>query len=369
MITPPPRRAAFLLPSLLLLLFLAACAPAVKPKLEVFWPPPPDEPRIQFLTGISNAKDLQGKTALSLVSLAAGEQEDLLIDKPFGLAVGPGKIYVSDTPKGKVWIIDLEKRSMAPLPGNFSRGKLSKPTNLALDADGNLYVADTSRKEVVLFDPQGNYLNAFGPRQQITMKPVDMAVDGERLYVADIDASEVKVLDRRSGALLDTLKGDETSATDFISMPLSLAINPKGEIHVTNGGTGRVLHLDRDGHVLHAFGGMGRSWGAFARPRGIDVDDEGKLVVVDAGHGNGQLFTNEGQLLIFFGEPGHPGGSMTLPAAVVITRDNLDYFRPFAAPDFELEQLIFVTNQYSVKSKVGVYGIGKMKASAAKISP
>ena len=245
-----------LLPLTLLFLALAGCAGKPKPQAAFFWPPPPDEPRVQFLTGFKSSKDLKGKSGLSLIALGAEDEGSRSIDKPFGLAVGKGKIYVSDTPKGLVWIIDLERQSLEPLPGNYSRGKLAKPTHLTLDADGNLYVADTGRKEVVVYDAGGNYLKAFGAGQGLAMKPADMAADGDLLYVADMENSEVKVLDRRSGKLLDTLKGEAASPRDGVSIPLSLAVGPKGAVHLTNLGTGRVISLDRDGHLLGAFGSV-----------------------------------------------------------------------------------------------------------------
>ena len=46
---------------------------------------------------------------------------------------------------------------------------------------------------------------------------------------------------------------------------------------------------------------------------------------------------------------------MGLPAGIAITQELLDYFKPFVHENFELLQLIFVSNQYG-PDKVNVYG-------------
>lgn len=356
----PLARLLRLLPLLAGAILAAGCAAKQTARVPVFWPGPPDEPRIQYLTGISDSRDL-GKNGFSLFAVGTGSDTISKIEKPFGIAVRQDKVYVADTPKAQVWVLDLAAKTLTELSGNVGQGKLSKPVNLELDAEGNLYVADTGRKEVVVYDSQGKHLKAFGPRQGLSMKPADVAVHGDRLYVADLANNEVKVLNRRDGRLLETLKGEDADAERRVAVPTALAVGTQGNLHVVNMGNGRLLKMDADGHVLSGLGGLGKNWGFFARPRGIAVDEAGRVFVVDAGHGNCQVFDADDRLLVFFGEPGLPEGSMVLPAGVATTRENLDHFRKYADPDFELEELIFVTNQYSRHAKIAVYGLGRMK--------
>ena len=58
---------------------------------------------------------------------------------------------------------------------------------------------------------------------------------------------------------------------------------------------------------------------------------------------------------MFFGGGGNGPGDMMLPAKVAIDYDHLEYFREYVHPDFDLEHLIFVTNQTG-PSKLSVYG-------------
>ena len=122
------------------------------------------------------------------------------------------------------------------------------------------------------------------------------------------------------------------------------------------------FEMDRTGKVMKAFGETGDRPGQFVRPKGIAVDDDGLIYVVDAGHQVVQIFNQDAQLLMFFGERGSKAGTLNLPADIAISRDNLEYFREFADPSFEVEQLIFVTNQAGPR-KISVYGFGHPKGS------
>ena len=94
----------------LVLMLLGGCktAPTV-PKTYTFFPPSPDEPRIQFLTAFASDADL-GR-GHSFEDYITGEQKttDPLI-KPYGLAAHDGKIFVCDTVAGKIEVFDLKKR-------------------------------------------------------------------------------------------------------------------------------------------------------------------------------------------------------------------------------------------------------------------
>ena len=60
---------------------------------------------------------------------------------------------------------------------------------------------------------------------------------------------------------------------------------------------------------------------------------------------------------MFFGVPGKSEAALNLPAKVLIDYDHTERYRRYAAPGFELEYLVLVTNQYGNR-KVSVYGFG-----------
>lgn len=340
---------------------LAGCAPKVqKDKGLVFFPPAPDPPRIQFLLGIGDSRDVEGdEVEFSLVSLnASSVQQVKTFIKPYGVVADGSKLYVSDTLAGKVAVIDLKLKSFEWLKGDFGPGDLKKPINMAVDSDGQLYVADTVKKKVVVFDSEGNFVRTYAETQDVT--PIDVAVDKNKVYVLDKSRSKLLILSKKSGKLLETLGQHNDNVEDNLSLPTNMALNDEGVFYIANVGSGKIIQMDRDGHVLNALGTMGDGFGQFGRPKGVAIDSERRLYSVDAAHQNVQMFNDAGRLLMFFGSPGLPEGSLNLPAGIDVTSNDLDFYQQLAAPGFNLEQVVVVVNQVG-QHRVNIYGLGKQQ--------
>lgn len=342
-----------------LLLLLSGCAPK-QAKLEqtVFFPPAPDPPRIQFLLGIGDSRDVVGdETEFSLVSMAPVENDEVKIFiKPYGITSNGHRIYVSDSLQSKVAVIDLQQKSFEWLKGNFGPGVLKKPINLTLDREGNLYVVDVVLNLIKSYDQEGNFLRSYGA--DIPMEPVDIAVHREELFVLDKSSGKVLVLSIKTGKFISSFGQESDDPKERLALPTNMSIDKRGILYVSNIISGRVLKMDRDGHVLDSFGRMGDGFGQFARPKGLASDDEGRFYVVDSAYQNVQMFNPEGRLLMFFGGPGQPAGSLSLPAGIEVTAENLEFFQTLAEPGFKLEQVIMVVSQVS-RYNINIYGLGK----------
>ena len=103
---------------------------------------------------------------------------------------------------------------------------------------------------------------------------------------------------------------------------------------------------------------FGKGIGQFVRPKGISVDKDDNLYVVDAGFENVQIFNSNNKLLMFFGGPYNGPGDMWLPAKVHVDYENMQYFKKWVSPEYELSYLIYVANQYG-PDKISVYGAVK----------
>jgi DNA-binding beta-propeller fold protein YncE len=365
------KKAKILLMAAMVLSFaglLHGCAKEVKLDTgPVFWPSPPAEPHIQFLGGMSDSVDIEGKqTGFSLI--VTGQEDPTFIKKigkGSGITAHGGKLYVASTGFGQIVVIDIANRTFDYLKGNTGSGKLKKPVNTAIDDQGNIYVADTGRGQIVVFDAAGNYLRAFGNFAEdgsTSSRVVDVAFFRNKLYALDNRAGLIRVLDPQSGRELNSFGQEEADERDNLSLPYAFTIDAQGIIYITNLLSGRVLKYDVDGNFLDGLGRLGQSFGEFARPRGVAVDSAGLLYVADAGFSNVQVFDKQKRLLGFFGTPGLPAGSLNLPAGIAVTTDNLEYFQKMAAPGFKLEQVIFVVNQYTspINPVISVYGYGSM---------
>jgi sugar lactone lactonase YvrE len=333
---------------------LFGCATPPVKRETTFFPPAPEPPRIQYLTSFSGQKDIEEESAFRKFVL--GETAAQRLDKPYGVAVFDGKIYVCDTNQ-TVFVFDLRARTFRTLKGAKEKGRLVQPLNISIEADGIKYVTDPVRGQVVAFDRNDEYLKAYGTPG--TWKPVDAVALAGWLYVADIQNGMVLVFDKKSGEIVRTI-GNKGEPGHRLSLPTNIAFDSKGRLYVSDVGRFQIVKFNRDGEYDGVIGKLGNNPGHFARPRGIDIDRDDRLFAVDASFNNVQIFNKEGRLLLFFGAGERGPGTLLLPAKVSVDYDNLSFFQEYAAPNFELEYLLFVTSQFGERL-VNVYGFGKEK--------
>jgi DNA-binding beta-propeller fold protein YncE len=335
---------------------ITGCAAGKQPELaKVFYPSPPDPARIQFLTSFTGEIDIIG-TRSSFETFVTGAQGGRRLDKPYGVALQGGKLYVCDE-NHTVMYFDLAKKNFRQLQGAQGLGRLVQPINIRIDKDGTKYVSDVLREQVVVFDKNDFYVSSFG--LQGTWKPTDAVPYEDQLYVSDIKNAVIVVLDKKSGTVLRQF-GQEGPPEGRLSRPTNLAFDSEGHLFVSDAGRFQVVKLDRDGHFLGTVGTLGTHSGAFARPKGIALDRQNRLYAVDAAFDNVQVFNNSGKILLYFGKAGIGPGDLYLPAQVIVDYDHVQLFQQYADPNFEIEYLIIVANQFGEKM-INVYGFGKEK--------
>ncbi|MCD4736824.1 MAG: hypothetical protein K8R53_12330 [Bacteroidales bacterium] len=317
----------------------------------VFYPMPPDTARIQFLTRIGNSQDITGGQN-KFKTFIAGPEDVLPIIKPYGLDILGGKIFICDPGIAGLHIIDLQNKSFKYfIPGG--RGRLRVPRNCFIDMNENLYVADPERKQVVIFDENQEYKGEIGGNDNF--KPTDVVVSGDTILVTDPLNNRINAYDMTNLELLYSFpEGVEVGDIKWLYNPQNLFV-AGGKIYVTDFGNCMVKLYNMGGEFLSSVGSLGRQIGQFVRPKGISVDEDQNLFVVDAAFENVQMFNKEGQLLLYFGGPYIKSGDMYLPAKVTIDYEHFSYFEKYVAPAYQLQYLIFVTNQYG-PDKVTVYG-------------
>jgi sugar lactone lactonase YvrE len=341
---------------LVVCLVLCACASVPKDSQQqehIFYPPEPEQPRIQFLGTYSSDKDVLPELS-AFQRFILGEREIRSVVKPYGVAIHDGQLLICDVRLGVVEVFDLRNRTIDILGGERT-GHLNKPINIAVDEDGTRYVADSTLGRLMVYGQNNKYVRAIGSPD--LWEPTDAEIDGNYLYVTDRKNGQVVVVEKTSGEEVRRF-ASKGSGEGELYAPTNIAIDQQGQIYVADTGNFRVLKFDARGRQLEQIGTLGRMPGQFVRPKGVAVDREGRLYVVDAAFENIQIFDDQSRLLLFFGSPGnHPGG-LNMPAKVVIDYDNVDIFADRVAPGYELEYLILVTSQFGL-NKVNVYGFLK----------
>jgi DNA-binding beta-propeller fold protein YncE len=359
--------------TLLACLLLAGCATDTTCKYiakePIFFPPAPDEPRIQYLTGINSSDDVRisekKKGGLSLFVTGKEETEVArTLGKAYGIEIHKGKIYIAEGMERRITIIDLAKGIFTePVGLKSPRGALAYPINLTLDDDDNLYVADTTRREIVVYDAQGNFKTSFGKGLGPKSKITDIKFYKGKLFALDMGSHLIRMLDRKTGEQLAEF-GKSDKPGQSLALPGNFATDAEGNLYVTNIGSNKVVKLDQDGNYLDSFGGVGDQFGQFSKPKGIAVDNDKQIYVVDGGTSVVQLFNDKFRTLTYFGWPGLAYGSLNSPTGITVSTENIDYFQKFAAPGFKVTHLIYVVSQFGQEfciPRITVYGFGQME--------
>ncbi len=341
----------------LLAALLSGCSAAPQPtEAAVFYPAPPDPPRVQFLRSISTIADVVPPRSGFDELLFGAKTVDGEIQRPFGCAVHAGVVYVTDSRFGQILTIDLEHRAMAVLELD-GRAKAKKPTSVSFGEDGRMYFADAGRRQVVVLGPDHRYVGELGPWGNDS-RPVDLEVSRDRLYVVDAGGKCVRVIDLVTGEQLQVLGTVETQ-DELLRGPTSVAVDEAGNCYVSDAIYSRIYVWDRDGRFVRHISQPGDLIGDLARPKGIAYLDH-MLWVLDAAFENCQVFTLDGRALMYFGGPGTGPGNLYLPADIWVGKDGLELFRDRIDPDFEAERLIVVTSQFGPR-KVSFYALGRSR--------
>lgn len=260
-----------------------------------------------------------------LVTWIAGPAERESMGRPFALTEDSlGRLLVADPERRLVHILDFERRRYNALAGSKQEGFLS-PVGVAVDGQDNVYVSDSVRARIYVFDKKGKFLRFIGNgRDGVSFeRPTGIALDAKArvLYVADTLRHEVLVL-TTDGKLLRTIGRRGAGPAEF-NFPTAVALGPK-RLYVLDAMNFRVQIFNLDGEFVRHFGRMGNQTGTLFRPKGIAVDSAGNLYIVDALFEAVQVFSPQGQLLYYFGSSGDKESSFSLPSGIYIApRDQI----------------------------------------------
>jgi streptogramin lyase len=167
-------------------------------------------------------------------------------------------------------------------------GQFKTPRDVALAADGTLYVADS-----------------FNNRIQ------HLAADG----------SVIKVW----GSFADASKGDAPGGTFY--EPWGIAIGPDGSVFVADTWNHRIQKFTADGQFSMMWGYFGQADTPFAiwGPRDIAVDAKGQVFITDTGNKRIVVYDASGDYITQFGTVGLGLGQFDEPVGVAVDKDGVVY--------------------------------------------
>ena len=276
---------------------LGACATApeiVQPPKRFFWPPEPDQPRIEWIATYSGDLDIKEK---SLMSAIVGNDSSLEFKRPVSVAGdGEGRFVVSDQELGQVVMFNLNKREVSPLGGSVGAASFTQPSGVAVDSEGNFYVADTKSRKVFVVNGENSILRVLDLSEHVK-SIASLAVDRARATLVVPDAKGSKVLlFTLTGKLLSTIEGK-----GYFSYPNAVAIASDGSLFVADTFNATIIRFSAEGKYISSIGKRGDSSGDLMLVTGVAIDSEDHIYATDGRLHNVTIFDKEGNTLLVIG--------------------------------------------------------------------
>lgn len=188
-------------------------------------------------------------------------------------------------------------------PANVSFSGLSQ---LSLDSRGRVYLYQRSDPPVLVFEPSGAFLKAWGHDRIADAHGIFIAAD-DKVFLVDRDAHEILIFDTE-GEQIGAL--GERHAPRFeapFNHPTDAAVAPDGDIFVADGyGNSAVHRFSPEGELILTWGKPGSGPGEFSTPHAVWVDKDGRILVADRENDRIQIFDREGAYLDEWRDFYHP---------------------------------------------------------------
>lgn len=169
---------------------------------------------------------------------------------------------------------------------------------VAVDRQDRIWLFTRAKPPVQVYDAAGKFL--FGWGEDVIGMAHQIRFDRQgNVWLADVGKHAVMQF-TPEGKLLRTLgtPGEAGEDDRHLNKPTDMTITPEGDVFVTDGyGNARVVHFDKGGTFVKAWGKLGTGPGEFSLPHSIVVDSKGRLYVADRNNVRVQVFDQQGKFL------------------------------------------------------------------------
>jgi tripartite motif-containing protein 71 len=206
------------------------------------------------------------------------------------------------------------------------QGQFGPIGGLATDAAGNVYVVDSSHDRIEKFSPSGAFITAwgrkgtglgdfeFGSSENYTQPPGGgIAVSGEHVYVADSGNNRIERFNLDGGEALAW--GTYGSGPGQFSYPRGVAAD-ETEVIVSDDDNHRVEKFNTEGAFEAQAGTEGDGPSEFAFPYGVALDAAGDVYVADDSNDRIVKLSPQLQFAGVWGGFGTKPGQLAFPRAV-----------------------------------------------------
>jgi sugar lactone lactonase YvrE len=190
------------------------------------------------------------------------------------------------------------------VPGNSGNGAASsasaalKPTALAIDSSGNLYIADQSSNTVRELATSSGTLPSAAPFPHLTQLSAVAIGPSGNLYVLDQASGTVRRISTSSGSIALVagsragFSGDNGQATSAqFNLPAGMAFDPSGNLFIADTGNNRIREIAASTGIITTIAGNGTAGysgdngratsASLNQPSAVAADSNGNLYIAD----------------------------------------------------------------------------------------
>ena len=281
-------------------------------------------------------------TGIAGFSGDGGPASQAQLNHPEGVAVdASGNLYIADTGNNRIRkispdgiITTVAGNGIAGFSGDngpASQAQLNQPEGVAVDASGNLYIADTDNDRIrevrtdgviVTIAGDAGFSGDGGPASQAQLNhPEGVAVDASgNLYIADTGNNRIRKIS--PNGIITTVAGNGTPA--ILNAPTGIAVSASGNLYIADTGNNRILVVDPSGRITTLVSANGLN-----QPAGIAVNPVGGLFISSTGDNQIFQITTEtamsqggNALVVEAGMPNLPPSNNTQPAIQLVGAQN-----------------------------------------------
>jgi DNA-binding beta-propeller fold protein YncE len=260
-------------------------------------------------TAPAPAADLKFEHTMNIGSEGMGEGQFKYVED-FAFSKD-GHLLVTDA--SHAWVQVFDKTSGKFITRFGGKGdsdeNLTKPEGIAVDKEGNVYVADYSTGFIKKYDPSYKWLLTFSEYGSLpgqNMKSEFMDILDDRLYLPDIGNHRVNVFDLAGTPLFQF--GSLGDGPGQLNNPEAAKFSSDGKLYVTDLKNNRVQVFDAEGKPLMSWGRAGSGAGELKAPAGLAFDRHDNVYVTEMGNNRVQVFDKTGKHLTMWGTKGPGNG-------------------------------------------------------------
>ncbi len=207
-----------------------------------------------------------------------------------------GRVIVADGSNDRVVIFGADGTVLERLR-SIGAESLSRPVSVATDAAGRIYVADTGHHRILVRSSSGALERTITPVAEKDGDPPDLtgvavSADGAYVWMVDNDNHRLIRFDSETGG--QTIIGREGESIGQLHFPFLISLASDGSAFVTDVINGRGQIFNGDGRPAGAIGSYGVELGQLYRPKGVVVDSADDIWMSDSVMGAVQVYRGTG---------------------------------------------------------------------------